>query len=538
MEVDMYACKNCGADLHFDIELQLLKCDHCDQTASVYDVVKEQDGKQDEYQLNLFECPQCGGTLLSDDTSITQYCSFCGGMTVLTSRIADEKMPEEIIPFQITKEDCHKAYEKHLKKMFYAPKAFRDCKGEQDFRAIYIPYWKFQEKQNRPIRFSSKHERGRKKLIVTYSAELDAYYDNIIFDASSSFADELGDAIAPFDAQGLKPFTPSYLCGFYADTADVPSDIYRKTAMDKAEEKTYQHMQEKVTEHNPGYKVIKDKQKTFNTKSNEGERIMLPAWFLAYRKGNRVAYATVNGQTGKVEADLPIDLLKFGLASVVGSIILFILLNMFLTLKPEVTLGITSVLLAFIMKLYAGEMRAIFYRDHKLSDMGFAYKYNELFQKWRSEETEIEKSKKEFVETIEAIFDVIGSLASLLIMLNVPVGILIVICILTLLIINTNLAIAAWIAGTVATFFYLFQGYLYIKKTESLKGVGAIFALAAVILSGIIVFVNPVYDLYYYIGIFATLVAVLISTLDLIHSYNIEATQPLPEFMRQRGGEL
>lgn len=176
----MYACKNCGADMHFDIKLQKLKCDACEQSTSVYEMVKEQDGIADEYEVNVFECPQCGGQLLSDDTSITQFCSFCGGMSVLAGRIANEKMPKEIIPFQITKEDCHEAYKKHMKKMFYAPKAFRDCQGEQDFRAIYVPYWKFHETQSGLTRFEAEKKQGEDRTVIRYEATLDADYDNII----------------------------------------------------------------------------------------------------------------------------------------------------------------------------------------------------------------------------------------------------------------------------------------------------------------------------------------------------------------------
>lgn len=37
----------------------------------------------------------------------------------------------------------------------------------------------------------------------------------------------------------MKSFTPSILCGFYADTADVDSDIYLDDAKAIANEQTY-----------------------------------------------------------------------------------------------------------------------------------------------------------------------------------------------------------------------------------------------------------------------------------------------------------
>ena len=50
---------------------------------------------------------------------------------------------------------------------------------------------------------------------------VDAYYKGLSFDASSSFSDNISEQLAPYDVKGMKAFTPAYLSGFYADTADV-----------------------------------------------------------------------------------------------------------------------------------------------------------------------------------------------------------------------------------------------------------------------------------------------------------------------------
>lgn len=531
----MYACRSCGADLRFDIELQMLKCDHCEQTVSVYEMVKEQDGVQDRVELNLFECPQCGGELLSDDTSITQYCSFCGGMTVLSSRIAKEKMPEEIIPFQITKQACHEAYRKHMKKMFYAPKAFRECQGEQDFRAIYIPYWKYRATQRGAIHFEAFKKHKEEKDVIRYKADLDVEYDNIIFDASSSFADELGDAIAPFDAGQLQKFTPSYLCGFYADTADVPTSVYQEEAKQAAEEKTAEYLQGRLQKQDAGYELDREK-KFVTTYSSEGSRMMLPAWFLAYRKGNRVAYATVNGQTGKVEADLPIDLLKFGVATAAIAVLLFLGLNLFFTMKPQNAMAITGALLAVIAKFYSDEMRATFYRDNKIMDRGFAYRFQDLHKFAKMEEKLIRDSENKAKELVKNFFAVLGAIIMVLLYIQFMLVILLVVYILYFAFSHIGIYVVL-IASSLTTLFYLYESHLYIRRTASLKGTGAVCSLIAVILSVIVAILNPVSDLYYYVGIFAILLAVLASALDLIHSHNVAATQPLPEFLRNRGGQ-
>lgn len=65
--------------------------------------------------------PQCGGEILSTENAATGFCSFCGASTILDSRIAREKRPDYIVPFQITKEDCKKAYGKMMLPCHFCP---------------------------------------------------------------------------------------------------------------------------------------------------------------------------------------------------------------------------------------------------------------------------------------------------------------------------------------------------------------------------------------------------------------------------------
>ena len=69
----------------------------------------------------------------------------------------------------------------------------------------------------------------------------------------------------------------------------------------------------------------------------------LPVWFLTYRKDDRVAYAVMNGSTGKITADLPIDEKKYILGSLLLAVPFFALLAFFLTLTGHMVLLLSSV---------------------------------------------------------------------------------------------------------------------------------------------------------------------------------------------------
>jgi len=69
------------------------------------------------------------------------------------------------------------------------------------------------------------------------------------------------------------------------------------------------------------------------------------------------------------------------------------------------------------------------------------------------------------------------------------------------------------------------------------KGYGHIVAFLALLTVIVISLINPVDDIYYYIGAFASLAAVVISLVDLIRLYNLLSTRPLPQFKRTGGDD-
>ena len=135
----MYECPNCAGNLKFDIARQQLFCAHCETTMDPYSFRKEKDAE--EYEATIFTCPQCGGEIISDDTTAATFCSFCGGATILDSRISKERRPSYIIPFTKTKKDCKAAYAKMMRRALFAPKELKDPEQLKKFRGIYMPYW-------------------------------------------------------------------------------------------------------------------------------------------------------------------------------------------------------------------------------------------------------------------------------------------------------------------------------------------------------------------------------------------------------------
>lgn len=377
-ENTMLSCPNCGGNLKFDIPSQQLSCEHCHTLFDPYDFDgKTSDAEESktfdgDYEVTIFTCPQCGGEILSTDNAAAGFCSFCGASTILYSRISHEKRPNYIIPFQKTKEQCKEAYARRMKHSIFAPKELRDPSYIDSFRGIYMPYWAFYISQKGSLSLDGKKTSRRGDYIITdhyaLTGDLDAYYKGLSYDASSSFDDNISEELAPYNLKGMKAFTPAYLSGFYADTSDVDAKVYQGDAEYTASAETTERIASDGTF--AGFTMDTIRPEQLHTKTETIDSTMFPVWFLSYRKKDRVAYATVNGQTGLVVADIPIDPKRYLLGSLLLAIPIFALLAWSAILQPS-SLVMTTLLLSLLAAcVYFYECVSIRQKDTGANDRG------------------------------------------------------------------------------------------------------------------------------------------------------------------------
>lgn len=428
----MIVCPNCGANLKFDPKSQKMLCDFCESSFdpgqfnveedAQEQVIQEENPDSDEfetYDVTIYTCPQCGGELMSvDENTAAAFCSFCGASTILNARMAKGRKPEYIIPFAKTKEDCKKAYLDVVKKAIFLPKEYRSEDCIDSFRGIYMPYWSYDVKQKGLVRLNGETSHRSGDYIITDHYELtgniEAEYDGISYDASSAFDDSISEALAPYDMNKRIPFEPSYMSGYYADLADVDARIYKW----QAEKFAYTASLNRIKNETKAFKKYsittpitpsssEMPKGAVPTKSDKGRSAMFPVWFMSYRNGDRVAYAAVNGQTGKVVADLPIDVKKYLISSALVAAIIFAILNLFLVMTPTTALIIASILTLAVFMINASQRSAI-----RKAERGEGDKGKESLKKKETKEKG-KKAKGEKVEeaettTFEKITTVIG----------------------------------------------------------------------------------------------------------------------------------
>lgn len=546
----MYECPNCGSNLKFDVATQQMLCSYCNTTVDPYSIQNNQDAEDNrEYDVTIFTCSQCGAELLSEDTTAATFCSFCGSTAILNSRVGKGRRPVHIIPFSKTKEDCKASYARMMRHAVFAPKELKDPEYIEKFRGIYMPYWVYSFEKKEKITFHGSQSRQKGDYLVTKHfdivSEVDASYEGISYDAAASFSDDLSGAIAPYDINAGKPFTPSFLSGFYADTGDVDSSIYKNDACELVTEDGYDRLtKDSICSR---YHVKNQNNAPFlknalRPKCTAAESAMFPVWFLSYRKGDHVAYAVVNGQTGKAAADLPVDRKKYVIGSLILAIPLFIVLNLRFTIKPGAAL-VLSALLAFVCALVsASQMSRIKEKETMVNDKGIVYSKQKNHS--RLNNNSADDDWVNYAETGQRLTP--GRSGSIIKIMQILIGAMIFTFIMPPVMILV--AFRGGNAVSLTTVLLFFTALVYLISSNklqkfiqrgALKETLPVLAkpIAAILLALVIIIWNPVSDLYYYCGAVVSMCTVIWTLMDIIGRYNILTMRKLPQFNKRGGDE-
>lgn len=519
----MYRCQNCGGNLVYDIPSHMLVCKYCNVQVDPYSIEKESDGfERDTYETMIFTCPQCGGEILSiDENSAAGFCSYCGASTILTSRISNEKRPIGIVPFEITKEQCKEMYYQRMRNAIFAPKALKDPRFIESFRGIYIPYWKYRimQRDNLLLDATKTHREGDYIVTDHYKVnfDIDSGYDGYVYDASSSFYDNISENIAPFNLREEQKFTPSLLSGFYADTSDVPPNLYIDEATENAIDNTFENIKKDTAFQGLEFNTPENENVINNAFCNSCSAIegtMLPVWFMSYRKKNRVMYSAINGQTGKLVTDIPIDNKKYILFSLLLAIPIYIILDLFFVFKPNYLLKIISIISFIVSVIFILEITAIRKKELNIDDRGLNWKNNNPISYHKKRKINIKNQYGNTIIIIMVLLFIVGPIAGII--FKALSGILVFL----------------------ATLACSITGLIKFSKVRSIKGrFGFVSAIIATFVSCIVDLGSPVMDEYYYIGAVVSILAVLCTVTSIIKNYNVLSSSKLPQFNRQGGDD-
>lgn len=315
LTADAKSCPTCASKLIFDIKSGKLSCDFCgvsyypeffdfQNTISEYEVESEED--QTIYERQEIVCNSCGGTILTDNNTTATFCPFCGNNALVTNRLKDKYHPQGIIPFKITREQAEGILKDWMAKQKFVPKKFLTKSTLEKVTPLYVPFWLIDAKcvvsiEGRGSVITSS--KVRCDYDVTREGKVD--FELIPFDGSSHINDKLMESIEPYDYSQLSAYSEEYLYGFYAEkynqsTKDMSQRITNRIR-DYMDEVRAQKMDVSQYEE---FTIENDHSKI---ESHKSFYALLPVWFLNVNYNGMTYKIAVNGQTGRVSGNAPIN---------------------------------------------------------------------------------------------------------------------------------------------------------------------------------------------------------------------------------------
>ena len=268
-----------------------------------------QEGETDG--LRIYGCKQCGGEIVADETTGATHCPYCDNPVVLTGHFAGLLKPDLVIPFKVDKKAAIDVLQNHYKGKRLLPKVFKDQNHIEEVKGLYVPVWLFDTDADANVEYEATRVHRWSDSDYEYT-ETRHYavirgggigFENVPVDGSKKMDDTLMESIEPFDISDAVPFQTSYLPGYMADKYDVDAGESIERANERIKKSTEDAFRSTVM----GYTTVTAVDSNIRLQNGKARYALYPVWILSTDwNGQKFTFA-INGQTGKIAGDLPMD---------------------------------------------------------------------------------------------------------------------------------------------------------------------------------------------------------------------------------------
>ena len=330
--IQNYKCPCCTAPLVFDAETQNLICESCDNTFPLESIqqMEESDASakaaskydwetytprsfEDTNDITLanYSCPSCGAEIAGDDTLGSTVCPYCGNSTIVKGQFDGTLKPDYIIPFKLNKKAAIEAFEKDFKNAPFLPDEFKNKKKIEEMAGVYVPFWMFDCNCDAAISYNAERVAAWSDANYNYT-KTDYFklfragsidFANIPVDGSKKAEDSYMEAVEPFNYEDAVEFSGAYLSGYLADKYDVSAE----ESIERANERVKNSTIEAFASTTGNYTATIPDSTRVSFSDGKIRYSLLPVWMLNIKYMDKMYKFAINGQTGKVAGEYPVD---------------------------------------------------------------------------------------------------------------------------------------------------------------------------------------------------------------------------------------
>ena len=331
-EIKKYKCPQCGGGVKIDGSSQKSTCPSCNTEFEVAALAEYQKAmaepakdnidfdtsnagsaweSADLGDLSTGSCPSCGAEIIGDSTTIATVCPCCGNTQIVQQRVAGLLKPDYVIPFQLEKKAAVEALKQFYKKKPLLPDLFKEENQINSIQGLYVPFWLYDAASQGNMAY--KGTKVRSWSSGSYDYTQTSYYsvlregglgfEKIPVDASEKMDDKYMDSIEPFDYTKMKDFLTAYLSGYIAEKYDVDVEASKERAITRIKNSFEKQFAKTVT----GYSSLVKEKAVINVEKGKVSYALFPVWILNTKYKNENYQFMMNGQSGRIVGNLPID---------------------------------------------------------------------------------------------------------------------------------------------------------------------------------------------------------------------------------------
>ena len=324
--LQQFKCPCCDGAIEFDSTAQKMKCPYCG-TEFEMEALQSQEQPTEEMNwdtaaggqwqpgetegLRVYTCKTCGGEIVADESTGAAECPFCGNPVVMTGQFAGDLKPDLVIPFKIDKKAAIAKLQELYKGKLLLPKVFKDQNHIREVKGLYVPVWLFDTDADAFVRYKASTVRTWSDRNYNYTET--SYFsvtrggsigfENVPVDGSTKMDDTLMESIEPYDLSAAVDFQTAYLSGYLADKYDVDAEA----SIQRANERIKRSTEDAFASTVQGYATVTPTSTSIWLNNGRARYALLPVWILNTQwNGQKFTFA-INGQTGKIVGDLPMD---------------------------------------------------------------------------------------------------------------------------------------------------------------------------------------------------------------------------------------
>lgn len=331
-----WKCPNCGGGLIFDPGTQKYKCEYCLSDFTVGELEQEkqrqegqraegesqekqraegekQEGEAASGQAVVYTCPSCGAEIMTDETTAATFCYYCHNPVVLEGRLDGRYQPDYVVPFAIDRKKAEEIFSQWISRKRYVPSDFYSKKQIESMTGVYFPYWLYScrvdgqlEAEGTKLRmWDAGNLRYTERKIYHVSRRGQMPVNHVSRNALKKANSKLSEGVLPFPTENLKPFHMGYLAGFLAEKRDME----RQEFAAEVEQEVREFAMSSLRSSADGYSSLNIQNQRADLQDVQWHYGLFPVWTLTYKgpKDGKIYYFALNGQTGKVCGEIPVD---------------------------------------------------------------------------------------------------------------------------------------------------------------------------------------------------------------------------------------